>query len=164
MRNLLIVAILMLGMSMMSIAQESDVVVKFIAGHAEVTFTENWNDAELTNVDGQNIVITAIDAESKVTITNKYRDEFIYCCEDFTSDIVDGHKRLNYFYDAVDKENTPCRVLVQYYEDGHTFGGETIKYLFRFRIFYNNVWYGYYANPFVPGEKSDKIAPGSKQL
>jgi hypothetical protein len=145
--------------------------VSFRAYYVEITMTPNesgWNDAELMNCEGQGIVITAYNETSTVMITNKYQDEFTYFNEIITEEVDEtGHNRLSYMYNATDKDGTSCMLVVQYYEDGHLFGEQC---MFRFRIAYDNVWYGYYANPILePGTKApleeDKpLPPGSKRL
>ena len=166
MKQFVVFTILMLGVSMQMSAQDNALV--FLAGHAEITYTQDWEDAELLSVAGEEIIITAMDdSEYNITFTNKFGDKFKTYGEETSVLMSDGHACTHYMYNAVDDNGVECEVLIRYYEDGHMWGE---LYRYNFRVFYNNVWYGYYANAFDPsnpkdlGDKPLTITPGTKQL
>ena len=164
MRNLIIMVVLMLGVSIMSIAQD---VVKFTAGHAEITNEGDWDKSEVVEVKAGTIILTSTEDDGNgggvITITNKYRDAITYTNEVTGSQMSDGHERTDIAYEAVDQDGVSLIFIVQYYEDGHLFG-ET--YRFRFRFCYNNLWYGYYCNriPEVGNKKMDVESKPTKKL
>jgi len=168
MRKLITMIVLMLGVSIISFAQP----ISFEAGHGEVTYEEDWDEAEIFEIKGPKIILTSTDLDDytgEMKITNKFEDVFIYVNEDVSSMVVEGHKRIDTMYDATDKDGIALYFLVQYYEDGYLFG-ET--YRFRFRFCYKNVWYGYYCNPVgtignkqldqTPSDNVPIRAPGNK--
>lgn len=165
MKNLFIIVILMLGVSMFG----QDNSIAFLAGHAEITYTGSWDDGELISVEGQDIVLSMMDPDSDyhLTITNKYGDKFKTYGEELSYITIDGHKCSCYHYRATDQSGTECEVLVRYFEDDTKWGE---MYRYSFRVFYNNVWYGYYANMYDPdapselGEKPKSPPVGSKAL
>jgi len=171
MRNLIIMVVLMLGVSTMTTFAQSAKSVQYKAGYAEITYDEDWVEAEVFDIADQGVIITASaidDYSSKIDITNQFKDSFIYSNEEVSKEMVDGHERSTYMYDAVDKDGVDLIFLVQNYDDGHLFGE---RYRVRFRFCYKNVWYGYYCN--VKGEIGNKnmdvdpkptTTPGSKNI
>ena len=160
MKQLFVIAMLVLGMSVMSAQDDNSII--FLAEFVEITQTSDWEDSELLPVTGSNIFISvAGDSEYNIIITNKFGDKFKTYNETVITGMNDGHECTYYMYDAIDQDNQPCEVLIRYFEDGHTWGE---KYRYNFRIFYNNMWYGYYANPYDPDTPKSLGNKNTKEL
>ncbi|KKL96538.1 hypothetical protein LCGC14_1843540, partial [marine sediment metagenome] len=130
MKNFLFIIILMLGISINSISQT----IVLLAKYGEITYNESWNDAEMVDLQEEEIILTFNGDTHIIEISNNFRDKFIYYTEE-SEKIIDetGHSLITFYYEVVDKNGSDCLIAVQYYEDNYLFGGECI---FRIRIAY----------------------------
>lgn len=119
-------------------------VLIYEAGLGEVTYTQDWADHEdIDNTDG---VLLVFDLEKDLLrITNGFEDKFfIRNSIDLSDEGSERSDKMNLGFYCVDKEGRDCEVLFSYFKNEEVrFGG---VYVYRIRIFYPGIWYGYYCN------------------
>jgi len=106
MKNFLFIIILMLGISINSISQT----IVLLAKYGEITYNESWNDAEMVDLQEEEIILTFNGDTHIIEISNNFRDKFIYYTEE-SEKIIDetGHSLITFYYEVVDKNGSIFR-------------------------------------------------------
>lgn len=125
-----------------TVAAQSQVII-YEAEEAEMTTTEDWDESKGFEVDPGLMIVVNLENET-IKIFNNYDDLFfIRGSKEFVLD-QNGYDQKTMLSQCVDKEGRECLVAISYYlDDSIAFGGE---YEIRVRIFYPDIWYGYYCN------------------
>ena len=143
MRKLMVLLILVLGMGV------SAQTTMFKAEKIESTITLDWQDAKFSDPTG-----TILLSYNSEVISVHWPEATIkyYIRSVGASEEVDVKHIL---FQCIDSKGVECMVGVSWYKDkGIAYGG---KYLYRWRILYDNQWFGYYCNPI--GVDVPKTAP-----
>jgi hypothetical protein len=116
------------------------------AEYAEMTATEDWNDAEYADVSEEGIFINVDLEEGVILITNNFDDAFVIKKTEPYEQQSRGRTQKSLFFTCDDKDGVECYVMASWYPDGSKFED---MYSYRIRVAYSNIWYGYYCEEYV---------------